>query len=119
VNVEIGIDEDGFTIPSYNSVITITDNCDSAEHINVTQSPSAGSSVAPGSTSVVLTAIDKSGNKKTCTFTLKVTKSSTSATSATTHASLNGTDESIIVSHGNVQEWRAIVIIVLIVGILF
>jgi len=55
------------TLPDYRSQATVSDNCSAS----VAQYPSAGTIVSgTGSTTVVLTATDASGNTATCSFTV-------------------------------------------------
>jgi hypothetical protein len=57
------------TIPNYTTSAVVTDNCTPAAAINITQSPAAGTAIAPGATvQVTLTATDASGNTATCSF---------------------------------------------------
>ncbi|HRE76022.1 MAG TPA: HYR domain-containing protein [Flavobacteriales bacterium] len=61
-----------FTLPSYTTLATVSDNCSAAGSITITQSPSAGT-VITGTTIVTLTATDGAGNSATCTFSVILT----------------------------------------------
>lgn len=63
-------DGEPFIIPDYGALATITDNC--PEDPTVTQSPTVGSSVGPGTYTVTLTVTDAAGNATDCSFTLEV-----------------------------------------------
>ena len=57
------------TIPDYTTSAVISDNCSST--FTVTQSPVAGSAIAPGATTTVtITATDASNNSSNCSFTV-------------------------------------------------
>jgi hypothetical protein len=58
-------------IPNYTTSATLSDNCTASNSIVVTQSPAAGTVIAPGATiTVTLTAKDASNNTSTCNFTV-------------------------------------------------
>jgi hypothetical protein len=58
-------------IPDYTTSATVSDNCTAVGNIVITQSPAAGTIIAPGATvTVTLTAKDASNNPSTCTFTV-------------------------------------------------
>ncbi len=61
---------DQFTLLDYTSDATATDNCSQAPVI--TQSPTAGTMVGIGVTTMTMTATDAAGNEDTCTFTVTV-----------------------------------------------
>ncbi|MFN8398034.1 MAG: HYR domain-containing protein, partial [Bacteroidia bacterium] len=58
------------SLPSYSSVVTATDNCTSAPAL--VQSPSGGTILGIGSTTVTMTASDLSGNTTTCSFAVAI-----------------------------------------------
>ncbi|MES2332513.1 MAG: HYR domain-containing protein, partial [Bacteroidota bacterium] len=58
-------------IPNYTTSATVSDNCTAVAGIIVTQSPAAGTAIAPGANvTVTLTASDASNNTSTCSFTV-------------------------------------------------
>lgn len=59
-----------FSIPDYTSLATVSDDCDPSP--SVTQSPTAGTVVALGTTSITLTATDASANSSNCSFNINV-----------------------------------------------
>lgn len=59
-------------VPDLASTAVVTDNCSPRTAIVVSQSPSAGSLIGVGATSVVLTATDESGNAATATVSVTV-----------------------------------------------
>ena len=59
-----------FIIPDYTGLAAVSDDCD--PNPSVTQSPSAGTVVDLGTTSVTLTATDASNNSSNCSFDIKV-----------------------------------------------
>jgi gliding motility-associated-like protein len=61
-----------FTMTDYTSTITVTDNCNLASSIVITQSPAVGSTLPIGPNTITLTATDANGNASNCTFTLTV-----------------------------------------------
>jgi gliding motility-associated-like protein len=61
----------GVAIPNFNSLISITDNCDPDPFI--TQTPAAGVIYDGTTQTVTLTATDAAGNSETCTFSISAT----------------------------------------------
>jgi hypothetical protein len=58
-------------IPNYTTSATVTDNCTASGSIVVTQSPAAGTVIAPGATvTITLVARDASNNTSSCNFTV-------------------------------------------------
>lgn len=55
-----------FTLPSYSTLVSVTDNCDSPP-FSPTQSPAAGT-VITGNTTITYSFTDAAGNTGTCTF---------------------------------------------------
>lgn len=62
----------GFTMTDFTGSITVTDNCNLAAAITITQSPAVGSTLPIGPTTVTLTATDMNGNATSCTFDITV-----------------------------------------------
>lgn len=62
-----------FTMTDFTGSITVTDNCNLAASITITQSPAVGATLPIGITTVTLTATDMNGNASTCTFDVIVT----------------------------------------------
>ena len=59
------------SLPDYRSQATVSDNCTAAANIGITQSPAGGTVLnSTGTTTVILTAIDASGNTSSCSFTV-------------------------------------------------
>ncbi|MCB9234633.1 MAG: HYR domain-containing protein [Bacteroidia bacterium] len=59
-------------VPNFFSSATATDNCSSTGNITKSQSPSVGTLVGLGNTTVTVTATDQAGNSSTCTATFTV-----------------------------------------------
>jgi hypothetical protein len=59
------------TVPDFTSGVTATDNCDTT--LTITQSPTAGTTVGLGVTSVTITVTDDAGNTDTCSADFTVT----------------------------------------------
>lgn len=59
------------TVPDYTTLVTVTDNCGDS-NVVVTQTPSAGTTIGIGNTTIWIFAEDASGNKDSCSFTLNV-----------------------------------------------
>lgn len=61
------------SVPDFTPWITATDNCTSTGNLVITQSPSAGTLVSTGVTTVILTVTDATGHAVTCQTTFTVT----------------------------------------------
>jgi gliding motility-associated-like protein len=62
----------GYTMTDFTGSITVTDNCNLAASITITQSPAVGATLPLGVTTVTLTATDMNGNASNCTFDITV-----------------------------------------------
>ena len=60
----------GATMPDYTSLASASDNCTANGSISITQSPTPGSALGLGNTTVTLTATDAANNQGQCTFTV-------------------------------------------------
>src|SRR5699024_127989 len=58
-----------YEVPDFLGDLTVTDNCTPSDSVVLTQTPSAGE-VLSGDTTVVIVAMDASGNSDTCTVYL-------------------------------------------------
>jgi len=67
-------------VPDFTAATLFTDNCDPT--LTVTQSPTTGTLVGPGTTEVTITAADDAGNSSFCTVNFTVTDSTPPAISS-------------------------------------
>ncbi len=61
-----------YTLTSFTSQAIVSDNCTASSNIIVSQNPSIGSLLPPGTQNITLTATDQNGNTGNCTFALTV-----------------------------------------------
>ncbi|MBK7215431.1 MAG: HYR domain-containing protein [Bacteroidales bacterium] len=61
------------SVPDFTANVTATDNCTAAANLTITQSPTAGTLVSTGVTSVTITVTDGAGNSATCNTSFTVT----------------------------------------------
>lgn len=71
---DAGTVDDGcnFFVPDYTTTVTATDNCTPANQLFIWQSPTAGSNIGIGATTVDVYVDDLNGNESVCEFTLTV-----------------------------------------------
>jgi len=60
------------TVPNVLGGVTVSDNCSAGDNITLSQSPTAGTLVGVGPTTITVTATDAAGNASTCTTTFTV-----------------------------------------------
>ncbi|MBK7215430.1 MAG: SprB repeat-containing protein [Bacteroidales bacterium] len=60
-------------VPDFTANVTATDNCTASNALVITQSPTAGTLVSTGVTSVTITVTDGAGNSATCNTSFTVT----------------------------------------------
>lgn len=63
------------TVPNVLANVTVADNCSSSGNIQLSQSPTAGSLVGIGKTTITVTATDEAGNQSQCTTDFTVVDS--------------------------------------------
>ncbi|MBK7213939.1 MAG: gliding motility-associated C-terminal domain-containing protein, partial [Bacteroidales bacterium] len=61
------------SVPDFTANVTATDNCTASNALVITQSPTAGTLVSTGVTSVTITVADGAGNSATCNTSFTVT----------------------------------------------
>ena len=88
-------------VPDVTGGVTASDNCTPASSLTITQSPTAGTPVSAGTTTITITVKDASNNAATCTTTFTVNdttpptavcKDATVALDANGNASITGSD---------------------------
>src|SRR5207245_61721 len=60
-------------VPDVLAGVTVSDNCNAADTITLSQSPEAGTLVGPGTYTITVMATDAAGNSATCTTSFTVT----------------------------------------------
>jgi uncharacterized repeat protein (TIGR01451 family) len=90
-------------VPNVISGVTASDNCTPPELLTITQSPAAGTTAGPGTTTITVTVRDEAGNIRSCTttFTVNDTQPPTIACPANVSSTLplNTTVTSMTVSY--------------------
>ena len=84
----IGNSSDQAPAPDLTGSVTATDNCTGSP--TITQSPTSGTTLGLGTTTITLTATDGSGNTATCTVNQTVVSGYSATISAQTNVSCNG-----------------------------
>ncbi len=59
-------------VPNYLTGATISDNCSATGDLTITQSPAAGTALAPGTHTITITAVDECGNSNSCSIVLTI-----------------------------------------------